>query len=126
MTKDLKKSFQSVKDLIGSAEMALFTDASDNYCDRSTSIEKQQIEPLFFLSGSFKGSQLRWATVDKESFAIVEAVDRLRHLVVRKIGFRIFTDHANLQYIFCPNDSVKLPARSRLARWKNITTRLNI
>ena len=136
-TKDLKKSFQKVKDLIGNAvmqshpnddaEMVLFTDASDNYWgamlgqvlqyDRSTSIEKQQIKPLYFLSGSFKGSQLRWATVDKESFAIVEAVERLRHLVVRKNGFRIFTDHVNLQYIFCPHDSVKLPARSRLARW---------
>ena len=28
-------------------------------------------EPLAFLSGSFKGSQLRWVTVDKEGLAIV-------------------------------------------------------
>ena len=34
-------------------------------------LENMSHEPLAFLSGSFKGSQLRWATVDKEGFAIV-------------------------------------------------------
>ena len=34
-------------------------------------LENMSHEPLAFLSGSFKISQLRWATVDKEGFAIV-------------------------------------------------------
>ena len=34
-------------------------------------LENMSHEPLAFLSGSFKGSQLRWATVDKDGFAIV-------------------------------------------------------
>ena len=50
-------------------------------------------EPLAFLSGSFKGSQLRWVTVDKEGFAIVSTFRRLG-------GVHIFTDHRNLTYIF--------------------------
>ena len=29
-------------------------------------------EPLAFLSGSFRGSQVRWPTLDKEASAIVE------------------------------------------------------
>ena len=36
------------------------------YCDGDRSHE-----PLAFLSGAFKGSQLRWATVDNKGFAIV-------------------------------------------------------
>ena len=34
-------------------------------------LENMSHEPLAFLSGSFKGSQLRWVTVDKEGLAIV-------------------------------------------------------
>ena len=45
-----------------------------SYGDRS-------LEPLAFLSGSFKGSQLRWATVDKEGFAIVNTFRRLEYLL---------------------------------------------
>lgn len=33
-------------------------------------------EPLRFLSGAFKGSQQRWATVDKEGFAMVNTFKR--------------------------------------------------
>ena len=35
------------------------------------------MEPLHFLSGTFRGSQLRWATPDKEGSDIVEAVESL-------------------------------------------------
>ena len=55
-------------------------------------------EPLVFLSGSFKGSLLRWATVDKEGFAIVSMFRRIESLLWE--GVHIFTDHRNLAYIF--------------------------
>ena len=35
-------------------------------------------EPLAFLSGVFRGSQLCWAMVDKESFAILSAFSACR------------------------------------------------
>ena len=38
-------------------------------------------EPLAFLSDSFKGSQLRWATVDKDGFAIVNTFRGLEYLL---------------------------------------------
>ena len=92
------KAFQAVIDLIGNASVqahpspdatfCLFTDASDqhwgavlcqvNAYDVEKPIEEQEAEPLYFLSGSFRGSQLGWATVEKEGFAIVESVERLR------------------------------------------------
>ena len=56
----------------------MFPDASDEHCgsfltqvpqeelDRGISVEDMTREPLGFLSGTFKGSQQRWATMDKE------------------------------------------------------------
>ena len=61
----------------------MFPDASDEHwgryltqvpqeeLDRGVSVEDMTHEPLGFLSGTFKGSQQRWATVDKEGFAVV-------------------------------------------------------
>ena len=37
----------------------------------SVAIADMSHEPLGFLSGYFSGSQERWATVDKEGFAVV-------------------------------------------------------
>ena len=59
----------------------MFPDAFDFHCESfftqvpeeafrsGVALENMSHEPLAFLSGSFKGSQLRWATVDKEGFA---------------------------------------------------------
>ena len=57
-------------------------------------------EPLVFLSGTFKGSQMRWATIDKEGFAVVSTFRRLEHFLWN--GVHIFTYHGNLPYIFDP------------------------
>ena len=86
-----------------------------NY-DATKPIRDQQLPPLYFLSGSFKG-HANWATIEKESYAIVESVDRFRHFLIRPEGFRVFTDHRNLAYLFSADPTQKLPARSRLARW---------
>ena len=57
-------------------------------------------EPLGFLSGPFRGSQQRWATLDKEGLTIVSTFHRLEYLLWG--GMRIYTDHCNLAYIFEP------------------------
>ena len=44
-------------------------------------LENMSHKPLAFLSDSFKGSQLRWATVDKDGFAIVNTFRRLEYLL---------------------------------------------
>ena len=63
-------------------------------------LENMSHEPLAFLSGSFKGSQVRWATVDKEGSAIVNTFRRLEYVLWG--GVHIFTDHRNLTYISNP------------------------
>ncbi|CAM9712786.1 unnamed protein product [Sphacelaria rigidula] len=78
-------------------------------------------EPLASLSGNFKGSQMRWATIDKEALAIVSTFLRLEHLLWN--GAHIFTDHRNLAYIFDPEacvTSVSKVLPQRLEEWKGV------
>ena len=55
---------------------------------------------LMFLSGIFRGSQQRWAIVDKEGFAIVSTFYRLEYLLWGRM--RIHTAHRDLSYIVEP------------------------
>ena len=57
-------------------------------------------EPLAFLSGVFRGSQLCWSTMDKKSFAILSAFQCVPYLL--RDGSDIFCDHHNSAYIFSP------------------------
>ena len=78
-------------------------------------------EPLGFLSGTFRGAQQRWATVDKEGFAIVSTFKRLEYLLWN--GVQIYTDHRNLAYIFDPEACVSSVAKTtaqRLDQWKAV------
>ena len=77
-------------------------------------------EPLAFYSGSWRGSKLKWHTVDKEAAAIRLACVRVEHLLQRSRGFRILTDHRNLLYIFDPKGRPANTTRAtigRLERW---------
>ena len=56
-----------------------------------------QHAPLAFVSRSFTNSNLRWATLVKEAFALVGTVRRLEWLLCS--GPVICTDHRNLMYI---------------------------
>lgn len=90
------------------------------YADPNLSWEQYSHEPLAFLSGVFRGSELRWAIPDKEAFAIYTSCKRLAYLLVRRRGFHVFTDHRNLVYIFNPtgsNTHLGKPAADRLERW---------
>ena len=110
--------------------MCFFTDASEYHWGVIvTQMPKQDLdvlvqrrEPLGFFSGTFNRYQKHWSVIEKEAFPIVEAVERLRHLLLRDEGFRLFTDHRNLIYVFDPilrdNDFKKhaVDKLSRLAR----------
>ena len=116
-----------------SKEFCLWTDASADswgavltqvpaheFHDDSLDWNSWSHEPLAFLSGVFRGSELRWAIPDKEAFAIFNSCKRLAYLLVRQRGFHVFTDHRNLVYIFNPlgsNTHLGKPAADRLERW---------
>ncbi|KAH9099082.1 hypothetical protein LEN26_016366 [Aphanomyces euteiches] len=111
-------------------DVCLYTDASDGFwgtiCtqvppgDLDLPIEEQRHEPLAFLSGSFTAASIRWPTVEKEAFAVVESCKRLDYLLTRPRGFRLFTDHRNLVYMFNPLGNNSTMARyqaDKLQRW---------
>ena len=50
-------------------------------------------EPLEFLNGHFMGSQERWATIDKEGFAIVSTLKRLPYLLWGGVAIHLSLIH---------------------------------
>ena len=113
--------------------LCMFTDASDHFwgvvltqvpvtCadDPDKAIKDWEHQPLAFLSGAFSGASARWGIPDKEGFAILEGAKKLSNFLIRKGGFRVFTDHRNLQFIFAPHSmlpTVPKPQADRLERW---------
>ena len=58
--------------------------------------------------------------IEKEAFPIVEATERLFHLLLRDEGFRLFTDHRNQIHVFDPilrDNDFKKQAVDKLCRW---------
>ena len=107
----------------------MFPDASDNFWGScitqvptvestgSVAIVDMSHEPLGFLSGPFRGSQERWATVDTEGFAIVSTFKRLPYLLWG--GVAIHCDHRNLAYIFGANGAPTSRAVAQLLQgWR--------
>ncbi|CEO98733.1 Reverse transcriptase domain-containing protein [Plasmodiophora brassicae] len=135
------RSFEALKEILANLMttahpkdgwiVCMFPDASNQfwsvfltqipYSDLVKSYDEQQHEPLAFISGSFKDNQLRWATIEKEAFAIVEGCFRLKHFLYTSLPFRIFTDHRNLAFILDPYRYMTSPSRTtgdRLERWR--------
>ena len=84
-------------------------------------VEDMSHEPMGSLRETFRGAQVRWATVDKEGYAIVSTSRRLEYLLWGDV--HIFTDHGNLAYIFNPEACVTFvseTAAQRLEKWKAV------
>jgi hypothetical protein len=61
-----------------------------------------------------------WSVIEKAAFPSVEAVERLHHLLLTDEGFRLFTEHRNLIYVFDPilrDNDFKKQAVEKLCRW---------
>jgi RNase H-like domain found in reverse transcriptase len=79
--------------------ICILTDASDRfYAGLVTQMDEEQLDdqPLGFLSGEFKGAQLRWTVPEKEGFAIVDTVTKVDYLLLSHDEFSILSDHLNL------------------------------
>ncbi|CAB1109830.1 unnamed protein product [Ectocarpus sp. CCAP 1310/34] len=142
-TPAMVESWERAQDMVANAvtlyhpvagkAVLMFPDASDEHwgsfvtqvpqseVDNNVPVEDMSHEPLGFLSGTFRGSQLRWATVDKEGFAIISTFRRLEYLLWG--GVHIHTDHRNLAYIFDPEaciSTVPKTTAQRLENWKAV------
>jgi RNase H-like domain found in reverse transcriptase len=110
--------------------ICVLMDASDRfYAGLVTHIDEEQLDlpmeeqdhqPLAFLSGEFKGTQLRWTVPGKEGFAIVDSVTKVNYLLLSHDEFSILSDHLNLTYIYNPLYADPTRARHvvhKLQRW---------
>ncbi|POM77826.1 Hypothetical protein PHPALM_4727 [Phytophthora palmivora] len=124
--------FQELKDLLGHSAMLAYPDPAKQLCvisDASTSgwglvvsqmetwnpaipIHEQQHELLVFT-----GSALNWSVIEKESYPIVRACEKLEYLLSRPQGFRLYCDHRNIIFLFSPNKELKRHVRGKLLRW---------
>jgi hypothetical protein len=94
-------------------ELVVSTDASDTHwavvlsqCPTSEMekvVQDQVHEPVLFLSGTFKGSQLHWSTWEKELFPITQVIKTYSYLLHREKGFTWYTDSQNVRYMFAPD-----------------------
>lgn len=122
------------RDKIGShktkANPIFSTDASDTHCSgiltqfpeecRNLRLGEKKHEPLAFLSCEFTSTIFNWNIAEKEGFAIVESITR-RDYTTSTSCTSIFTNHANLVYIFDPagtNPGIRKHTASKLTRWK--------
>ena len=81
----------------------LYTDASDKCVGacltQTVSEHGQQIErPIYYLSHRLSDTQTRWATIEKEAYAIFYSLSKLDHYL-HNAEFTIFCDHKPLKYL---------------------------
>jgi hypothetical protein len=84
--------------------------------DLSKITAQQRHEPLGFCGHKFSGSELNWSIVEKEGYAVVDALSKLDYLLMNDKPFRLYVDHKNLLQIFSPS-SVSKPVAQKLQRW---------
>jgi hypothetical protein len=85
--------------------------------DESKLFHEQRHQPLGFVGHRFNGSELNWATVDKEAFAIRDTLKKLDYLLqCYHRPSKLFTDHRNLIAMYNPTRCTKQSAE-RLIRW---------
>ena len=97
------------------------TQVPDAEMDQNLPVEDMTHELLAFLSGTFTGSQMRCATIDKEGFAVVSTFRRLEHCLWN--GVHLHTDPRNLAYSFDPEacvTSVSKALAQRMEGWKGV------
>ena len=76
---------------------------------------------IAFFSGTFRGAEYNRGIQDKEAFAIMESVRRMRWLTMNT-RFKLYCDNRNLTYIFHPEhftvgEKVPTMTKERLTRW---------
>jgi RNase H-like domain found in reverse transcriptase len=110
--------------------ICVLTDASDRFYaglviqihekQLDLPMEEQDHQPLAFFSGEFRGAQLRWTVPEKEGFAIVDTVTKVKYLLLSRDEFLILSDHLNLTYFYNPLSENLTLARHvvhKLRRW---------
>ena len=76
--------------------------------------------PISFFSKKLTDCQRRWSPVEREAFAVVQALNYFEVLVFGR-HVDVYSDHDPLKYVICG-----APANSKLCRWSIYLNRLDI
>ena len=115
-------SFQTLKtDLINASLTAISddlmfvveTDASNNSV---SAVLSQNNRPVAFHSRSLQGSELNYASVEKEALAIVDAVEKWRHFLIAR-HFILKTDQKSVRFMFDTQNRGKI-RNEKILRWR--------
>ena len=110
-TPEHQKAFQTLKDLLKSNYVMahpdpnlpykLFTDASDSCVGAILVQQKAEgVERVIqYVSHQLTSTQQRWATIEKEAYAVVYAITKLRPYLYGAF-FHVYTDHKPLTSLF--------------------------
>ena len=106
-----QKSFETLKELLGSNSVMaypqinqpykLYTDAC-GYAIGGILVQEDEngIERVIqYVSHQLSGSQLRWATIEKEAYSVVYCINKLRPYLWGA-EFTVYTDHKPLKCLF--------------------------
>ncbi|XP_067145203.1 uncharacterized protein [Centruroides vittatus] len=121
--RELERSFEAVKTKLGQAPLlyspdperpfVLFTDASNHaigVCLAQFSPEGQE-KPIAFASRKLKGAEIRWATIEKEAYAIIWGLHKFNYWIYGR-PVTVVTDHNPLKYL-----TLSTPQSAKLTRW---------
>ena len=90
------------------------------YCDSSdfavgavlSQVDNEGIErPVSFISQKLTDTQRRWATIEKEAYAIIWALNKLKEILIGS-KINVFTDHNPLVYL-----TESMSKSAKLVRW---------
>jgi len=105
-----KEAFNRVQEMVNDAQklffirddatnIHLYTDASQYGIGASLiQVVEGKDQVISLMSRTLNGTQCKWSTIEKECFAIVEALRKFEYLI-RDVHFTLHTDHANLVHI---------------------------
>ena len=122
LSKPAIDAFELLKQDIASATLNSFdesktfiveTDASDVAISASLN---QEGKPVAFFSRTLNKSESKYSSVDKEAFAIIEAVRKWRHLLLGK-RFTLVTDQKAVSFMFDSQRFGKIK-NDKIQRWR--------
>lgn len=96
-----------------SAPLVVETDASDSAIAASL---RQNGRPVAFFSRTLSKSERRHTAIEKEAYAIVEALRKWRHYLIGR-QFHLITDQKSVSFMFNPKTSSKIK-NEKIARWR--------
>lgn len=108
------------------AKNFIFTDASGkhwgaiytqvlNY-DPGKEVWEQDHIPIAVASGTFRGSELNWSTIEREAYPIVKCLSMWEHFLQSGAGVSVYTDHKNIADLFRPERILPALGKSQIEK----------